>query len=52
MKLTKQQRDWLRDVKERAERDSKAHYIKDAYKTWESWRLADLCLKLAGVKDK
>lgn len=54
MTLTKKQREWLRDVKERAVRDYIDRNVDEpnphGYRLWESWRLADLCEKLAGVK--
>ena len=59
MKLTKKQREWLRDVKARIINDYKRMQSPkgvplpvEGYKTWESWRLADLCEKLGGVKCK
>ena len=63
MKLTRKHREWLKDIKKRAKRDYQMALMHrtrfendgltdDGYKNWESWRLADLCEKLGGVKCK
>jgi hypothetical protein len=59
MTLTKTQRKWLKDIKHRCKRDwevmlcNQTRYENDGkeegYKMWESWRLADLCERLANV---
>lgn len=54
MKLTKKQREWLRDVKERAVRDYFDRNVDEpnphGYRMWESWRLADLCEQLSSPR--
>lgn len=53
MTLTKKQREWLRDVKQRCVRDYFNRFTDvsepnpHGYRLWESWRLADLCEKLS-----